>query len=89
VPLKFNVTIEGIEKKTTDGLQFTVQTISCDSTAPLDPADFTVAAETSLRYDATTGNFIQNWKVPKIPGCYMVRMATEDALALTARFKVK
>ena len=90
VPLKFNVNIDGIEKKTTDGLQFTVQTISCDSTAPLDAVDFTVAGETSLRYDATAGYFIQNWKVPKAPGCYMVRMTTEqDALALTARFKVK
>ena len=77
------------EKKTTDGLQFTVQTISCDSTAPLDPVDFTVAGETTLRYDATAGYFIQNWKVPKTPGCYMVRMTTEDALALTARFKVR
>lgn len=90
VPLKFNVFVDGIEKKTTDGLQFTVQTISCDSTAPLDPVDFTVAGETSLRYDPTAGYFIQNWKVPKTPGCYMVRMTTQqDALALTARFKVK
>jgi len=90
VPLKFNVSIDSIEKKTTNGLQFTVQTISCDSAAPLDQVDFTVAGETSLRYDATAGHFIQNWKVPKTPGCYMVRMTTEqDALALTARFKVK
>jgi hypothetical protein len=89
VPLKFNVTIDGIEKKTTDGLIFTVQTIACDSSAPLDPVDFTVAGETTLRYDAAAGQFIQNWKVPKTPGCYLVRMTTEDALALTARFKVR
>jgi len=89
VPLKFNVFVDGIEKKTTDGLLFTVQTISCDSTAPLDPVDFTVAGETSLRYDANAGHFIQNWKVPRVPGCYMVRMTTADALALTARFGVK
>lgn len=90
VPLKFNVYNDGIEKKTTDGLQFTVQMISCDSNAPQDPVDFTVTGETSLRYDATAGYFIQNWKVPKTPGCYMVRMTTtQDGLALTARFKAK
>lgn len=89
VPLKFNVFVDGIEKTTTDALQLTVQTISCDSTAPLDPVDFTVAGDTSLRYDSNAGYFIQNWKVPKAPGCYMVRLTTEDALALTARFKVK
>jgi hypothetical protein len=90
VPLKFNVNIDGIEKKTTDGLQFTVQAIACDSTAPLDQVDFTVGGETGLRYDATAGHFIQNWKVPKTPGCFMARITTEqDALALTARFKVR
>jgi hypothetical protein len=90
VPLKFNVYIDGIEKKTTDGLQFSVQTISCDSSAPQDPVDFTVAGETNLRYDSAAGYFIQNWKVPNTAGCYMVRMTTaQDGLALTARFKAR
>jgi hypothetical protein len=90
VPLKFNVYIDGVEKKTTDGLQFTVASILCDSNAPQETVASTVAGETSLRYDLKARQFIQNWKVPKKAGCYMVRMTTaQDGLALTARFKVK
>ena len=64
--------------------------IPCDSNAPQDPVDFTVAGETSLRYDSAAGYFIQNWKIPKTAGCYMVRVTTvQDGLALTARFKAK
>ena len=92
VPLKFDVSVGGVEKTTTDGLVLTLQSIGCDSGAPEDlvePAATT--GGTSLRYDATAGYFIQNWKVPKTPdACYMVRMTTEaDGLALSARFKVK
>jgi hypothetical protein len=91
VPLKFNVFVDGVNQTTAAGLMpMTVQMVSCDSSAPQDPVDFTVTGETSLRYDAAAGYFIQNWKVPKTPGCYMVRMiTTQDALALTARFKVR
>ena len=46
--------------------------------------------EQASHYDAGLGYFIQNWKVPKTAGCYMVRVTTQqDGLALTARFKVK
>ncbi len=69
----------------------TQQVISCDGSAPEDAVEpAAVTGGTSLRYDAVAGHFIQNWKVPKTPGCYMVRLATQqDGLALTARFKVK
>ena len=92
VPLKFEVSVNGVEQTSTAGLVITQQRINCDSDAPEDvvePAPTT--GGTSLRYDATAGYFIQNWKVPKTPGqCYMVRMTTEqDGLSLTARFKVK
>ena len=91
VPLKFNVTVNGVEKTTTDGLDVNMQLIHCDSNAPQDevePAPTT--GGTSLRYDGS-GFFIQNWKVPTTPGlCYMLRMTTtQDGLALTARFKVR
>jgi hypothetical protein len=89
VPLKFNIAVNGVQQTTTAGVMMTVQTVSCDSSAPQDPVDFTVTGETSLRYDAA-GYFVQNWKVPTTRGCYMVRMTTEqDGLALTARFKVR
>ena len=68
-----------------------LQAIVCDSNAPQAPVGpAAVTGGTSLRYDATAGYFIQNWKVPNTPGCYMVRMTTaQDGLALTARFKVR
>jgi hypothetical protein len=91
VPLKFNVSIDGVPKTTTEGLVFSVQTIACDAGAIEDPVDFVTSDAQSLRYDSQTGQFVQNWKVPRTPGaCYMVRMTTtQDGLALTARFKVR
>jgi hypothetical protein len=91
VPLKFDVAVNGVEQTTTAGLQMIQQVIPCDGSAPEDPVEPTaVTGGTTLRYDTTAGQFIQNWKVPKTPGCYMVRLATsQDGLALTARFKVK
>ncbi|HEX5216032.1 MAG TPA: PxKF domain-containing protein [Vicinamibacterales bacterium] len=90
VPLRFNVWVNGVEMTTpTSELALTVQPIACDSSAPQDevePAETT--GGTSLRYSG--GQFIQNWKVPTTPGCYMVRMTTaQDGLALSARFKVR
>jgi hypothetical protein len=91
VPLKFDVSVNGVEQTTIAGLAMTQQVITCDGSAPEDAVEpAAVTGGTSLRYDAVAGHFVQNWKVPKAPGCYMVRMATQqDGLALTARFKVK
>jgi hypothetical protein len=91
VPLKFNVSVNGITKTTTDGLVLTIQPISCDSSAPLDEVEpAAISGGSGLRYDATAGYFVQNWKAPKAAGCYMVRVTTtQDGLALTARFKVR
>ena len=91
VPLKFTVSVNGIRQTTTAGLLVTVQPIDCDTSAPQDEVETAATTGgTSLRYDAEAGYFIQNWKVPKTPGCYMVRMTTaQDGLALTARFKVR
>lgn len=91
VPLKFNVSLNGVEQTTTAGLSMTVQAIHCDTSAPQDEVEpAAVVGGTGLRYDAAGGYFIQNWQIPKTPGCYMVRMTTDqDGLALTARFKVR
>jgi CO dehydrogenase/acetyl-CoA synthase gamma subunit (corrinoid Fe-S protein) len=53
-----------------------------------DPVDFTTSGNTSLRYDTTEGRFIQNWKTPKTPGCYLVKV-TGDGLLINARFKLR
>jgi hypothetical protein len=91
VPLKFNVFVNGVAQTTTAGLEMSVQRIDCDTSAPQDEVEqAAVTGGTSLHFDTAAGYFIQNWKTPKTPGCYMVRMTTtQDGLALTARFKVR
>jgi uncharacterized repeat protein (TIGR03803 family) len=90
VPLKFEVTVNGVEKTDTAGLVFSVSQVPCEGGAE-DPVDFVVAGSTSLRYDAAEGVFIQNWKTPKTTGaCYVVRLTTEsDGQSLQATFKTK
>jgi hypothetical protein len=88
VPLKFNVSVDGIPKTDTAGLGFSVFQIPCSGGAE-DPVDFVTTGNTSLRYDGT--QFVQNWKTPKAPGsCYVVRMTTTlDGGWLSATFKLK
>jgi hypothetical protein len=88
VPLKFNVYVDGVEKTDTSGLQFGVSAVGCAISAGEDPVDFTTTGGTQLRYEG--GSFIQSWKTPSVPGCYLVRMTTTaDGLSLNALFKVK
>lgn len=90
VPLKFEVFVNGVEQTSTNGLTMTLRTIACDTSAPLDLVEPESAGATGLRYDATGGYFVQNWKAPKTAGCYMVQITTQqDNLALTARFSVR
>ena len=52
--------------------------------------EFTTTGGTSLRYDTTAGQFIQNWQTPKPAGkCYQVRMTAIDGSHLDAYFKSK
>ena len=90
VPLKFNVSVDGVEKTDTAGLQLSVKQVSCAPAAE-DPVDFVTTEPTSLWYDSTEGHFIQNWKSPKGAGlCYVVRMTTtDDGLSISALFKTK
>ena len=89
VPLKFNVYVNGVEKTDTTGLTFGMWAVACSNSGAEDPVDFTTTGGTSLRYDAAAGAFVQNWKTPKAPGCYFVRMTTADGLSIGALFKVK
>jgi Thrombospondin type 3 repeat len=90
VPLKFEV-FAATELTATSVVQSFVQTkIACDGTAPVDDLEFTTTGGTSLRYDATGGQFIQNWQTPKQAGaCYRVTMTTQDGSSLVAFFKLK
>jgi hypothetical protein len=92
VSLKFNVYgSNGMEITSPDGIPtpgFTVSSIGCESGAPEEWVDAVTTGGTSLRYDATARQFVQNWKTPKQAGCYIVRV-TGDGLLLSARFRVR
>jgi hypothetical protein len=89
VPLKFNVYVNDVEKKDIAGLTFGVWAVACSNSASEEPVEFTTTGGTNLRYDTAAGTFVQNWKTPKAPGCYLVRMTTVDGLSISALFKVK
>jgi hypothetical protein len=91
VPLKFEVFAGSTELTSTSVILSFVQTrIACDSAAPLDEIEITSTGGTSLRYDATGGQFIQNWQTPRAAGsCYRVTMTTDDGSSLVALFRLK
>ncbi|MDY0910978.1 HYR domain-containing protein [Microbacterium sp. CFBP9034] len=92
VPLKFEVFAGSTELVGTSAVkEFTVKGVACPGTAvATDDIELTTTGGTTLRYDSTAGQFIQNWQTPKKPGaCYQVTMSTQDGSSLTALFKLK
>ncbi|NHA66583.1 PxKF domain-containing protein [Phycicoccus flavus] len=91
VPLKFNVFSGGSELTATSAVKtFTQTKIACDGSAAEDAIEVTTTGGTSLRYDATGGQFVQNWQTPKTAGvCYRVTMTTQDGSTISAQFKLK
>jgi hypothetical protein len=91
VPLKFEAFAGGTELTSTGAVKSFVQTkVNCVSSAVLDEIEVASTGGTSLRYDTTGGQFIQNWQTPKQPGaCYKVTMTTQDGSSLSALFKLK
>lgn len=89
VPLKFQVMNSDTEVTTPDLLDFSVSPVSCEGAPPADPIDVIDNTGTSsLRYDTTSHQFIQNWKVPKTRGsCYLVRHAISGEVLLSALFR--
>jgi hypothetical protein len=92
VPLKFEV-FAGLTELTDVAVvdKFVVKGVACPTTGyVVDDIELTTTGGTSLRYDATAGQFIQNWQTPKKPGaCYEVSMLTDDGSSLSANFKLK
>lgn len=91
VPLKFEVVSGSTELRDVPviGADFTVRPMLCGTSTVEDPVDFTTTGTTSLRYDEDGGAFIQNWKTPSLPGCYLVTVETGDGSSLSAEFKLK
>jgi K319-like protein len=90
VPLKFNVYAGTTELTSTSAVKsFTAGPVPC-SGGTEDAVDITTTGGTSLRYDTTAGQFIQNWQTPKGAGlCYRVTMSTQDGSSISALFKTK
>jgi len=91
VPLKFEVFV-GITERTDVAVvkSFTQSQVNCPMEAATDAIEVTSTGGTVLRYDATAGQFIQNWQTPKTVGkCYRVTMTTLDDSSVYAYFKTK
>ena len=98
VPLKFNI-YAGTpgplteRKNITDVMFGSVQVAeyNCATISGYEsPTDVTNTGATSLRYDTTGAQFIQNWQTPKPPNkCYQVRMTAIDGSHIDAYFKTK
>jgi hypothetical protein len=95
VPLKFELFAgaTGVNELTaTEAVKsFTTSKINCSTlSGAADEIEVVSTGGTSLRYDTTGGQFIQNWKTPTGVGCYKVTMTAADGLTtLTAYFKTR
>ena len=92
VPLKFTVAQASVAQTSTDVVaSFTQRAVSCDGLgSTTDDIEVVTTGGTSLRYDATAGQFIQNWQTPKQPGaCYVVTVTLIDGTPISATFKLK
>jgi hypothetical protein len=92
VPLKFRIFAGDTELTDVSAVKtFSAVQIQCNGTAYDDPVEeFSTTGGTSLRYDTTGQQFIQNWQTPKQPGkCYKVTMTTQDGSSISANFKLK
>jgi hypothetical protein len=92
VPLKFEVFgAEELTSTATIEASFTAKAVACPSGSFVaDPIEILSTGATSLRYDSTAGQFIQNWQTPKKAGaCYEVSVTTGDGSKQTARFQLK
>ncbi len=92
VPLKFTVGDEGVAQTSTSVVSaFTQREVSCGTlSGASDDVEFVTTGGTSLRYDATAGQFVQNWQTPKKLGaCYTATVTMIDGSKISANFKLK
>jgi hypothetical protein len=91
VPLKFEI-FAGAELTSVSAISsFTAVTVPCPGSLVLmDAIELLTTGGTSLRYDSTGGQFIQNWATPKKPGtCAVVTMTAQDGSSVQAKFILK
>ena len=96
VPVKFELfkgTTELTSTSAVTSIKATPITCGSLSGVPEDAIETTATGGTSLRYDATAGQFIYNWTTPKgasqVGRCYSLTMTAADSSTMTAYFKLK
>jgi hypothetical protein len=94
VPLKFEVAAGADEFTDVAAIKtFKVGAISCETFAGdlVDDIEQYTSGATVLRYDASGGQFIQNWQTPKGKAgtCYRTTLTTQDGSSISANFKLK
>jgi hypothetical protein len=92
VPLKFEIFSGSTELTNTSSIKsFTQKSVACPgASADTDEIEIVTTGGTSLRYDSTARQFIQNWQTPKKPGtCYVTTMTSQDGSTVSANFKLK
>src|SRR5215213_7088347 len=98
VPVKFELfqSISGTELQSTSAISsILAKQVSCTAFNgdPTDEIETLATGGTSLRYDATAGQFIYNWQTPKgtsqVGKCYTLTMTAADSSTLVAEFKLK
>ncbi len=89
VPVKFELFAGTTELTDTNIVAMSAKGVSCTSAAT-DDIELLTSGSTSLRYDATSGQYIYNWKTPTVVGaCYTLTMTAADGSTLSANFKMK
>lgn len=90
VPAKFEVFAGDTEITDPGKMAFSMARITCSLAVLIDEIETTTTGSTSLRYDATGGQFIYNWKTPTGAGtCYQLTMKAADGSTISANFKLK
>ncbi|MGF9649822.1 PxKF domain-containing protein [Pseudarthrobacter oxydans] len=90
VPAKFEVFAGTTELTDPSLVSFSAAKIQCTSGATEDALEVVATGNTSLRYDATAGQFVYNWKTPTGAGsCYKLTMTAKDGSSMSANFKLK
>lgn len=93
VPLKFEIfagTTELTDTSAVDTFRVAKSSACNGSYGTEDAIEQYSTGGTSLRYDTTGGQFVQNWKLPAGAGiCYRVTMLADDGSSASALFRSK
>jgi hypothetical protein len=87
-PVKWSLTQSGATVSDLDAVASIKFTTSTCGSAPTDPLETTATGGTSLRYDATAGQYVYNWATPSAPGCYVLLVTLADGSIWPAYFKL-